>query len=97
MRVTQWLIIGFLALVLTACGQALSAAAPVEDAEPVQASPAEVEVTEADAETAAEVQAEEQVETGAEAEAVTAVEKAMESAPEADAADLIKRALHARI
>jgi hypothetical protein len=77
MRVTQLLIIGFLALVLTACGQALSAAVPVADAEPVQASPAEAEVTEADAETAAEVQAEEQVETGAgaEAETVTAVEE----------------------
>jgi hypothetical protein len=64
MRIVQWLSAGLLALVLTACGQALSA--PVEDAEPAQAVPAEAVATESDAEKATETQAEEQVETGAE-------------------------------
>jgi hypothetical protein len=47
MRVVQWLGISLLALVLTACGQALSA--PVGDAEPAQAAPAEVVETGAEA------------------------------------------------
>lgn len=65
MRVAQWLSITLLALVLTACGQALSV--PVEDAGPAQASPVEVAATEANVDTEVEAEIETQAE---EAEAV---------------------------
>jgi hypothetical protein len=73
MRIIQWLSVGLLVLVLTACGQALSA--PIEDVEQAQATPAEAVVTEVDAETATDAQAEEQVETGAEAATEVVVEE----------------------